>query len=702
MRSSIRHFSILLLLFFLLLAILPSSAKAAEKETVRVGYMPDDAFFYKDKNGQYQGLYAEYLYNIAQYTGWNYEFVSASKDRLLAMLEKGQLDMLLNINYTPERRAVCYFPDYPITMQQLCCVVHPDDESFPDSDLKNLDGKKIGTITGTYSETVLLNVIDSKRLKCTYCPYSSYNSLVYAFTAGSVDAIVLNISDVDDSQEILSVIDVGQFYLAVSKLKPDILQQLNKTLKEIYLDNPYYSADLYEKYVKADGKNYAFRESALKYIASAPTLRVVYIKDNAPFEYYDEASGTCGGITGAYMTAVSERSGLELEYIPVDSYTAALQMLSDGEADMIASLYADSIYASSHALNITDEYYDLGLSLIRKSNISLNLHQQGTIALTKNIAGIDSYLQKLYGEMEFRYYDNIGQCVESVRTGKTDAAILSSEAASTFFQQHYYSDVVVSNGLQLGIPVSIGVRSDLPSDLIYVLNQTLKSIPASERNDIQMSHMVQTTYTVSLTGLITTNLIPLLLILLCMVAIIIILIIIKNRIRYKKILAVSQTDQLTGILNKISVENLIRSYLKVKPDEICALYILDIDHFKTVNDTFGHQTGDTIIHDTAQLIYHAFSEHDIVGRMGGDEFIMLQTGCRNLQDISEKAAKLCRILDRTHPVPGRGDCNLTASVGVMVYANGNYAYEELVTQADKLLYKAKESGRNNFIISQEI
>lgn len=679
----------------------PLSVRAAEKETVRVGYMPDDSFFYMDKNDRYQGLYAEYLYHIAQYTGWNYEFISASQDRLLNMLAKGQIDMLLNVNYTPERRAVCYFPDYPITMQQLCIVVHPEDESFPNSDLNNLNGKKIGTISDTWSESVLLKLIDSKRLDCTYCPYSSYRELVYAFTAGSVDAIILNISDVDESQEIMSVIDIGEFYLAVSKLKPDILQQLNNTLKEIYLKAPYYNADLYKKYVNVRGKNSSLSPSSLRYIAEAPVLKVACLRNNTPFEYYDGDTKSCGGITGAYLDTISKRSGLSFEYLPVDSYTEALNLLYSGEADLIASLYADSVYAAAQSVAITDEYYNLGLSLVRRNDTSLDLQQPVTVALTKNTAGTDSYLEKRYPQMQFHYYDSIRQCIESVRSGGSDAAILSSEAASVFLQQHYYSDIAVSTGLQLNLPVSIGIRSDLSVELLYVLNQTLESISSPEREAIQMEHMVQTTYSVSLTGLLTANLVPLLMILFGIAALIIILIVVKNRIRYKKILAVSQTDQLTGILNKVSAENRIRSYLKSKPDEICALYMLDIDHFKMVNDTFGHQTGDTIIHDTAQLIYRTFSEHDIVGRMGGDEFIMLQTGCRNEQDITEKAQKLSRILDRAHTVAGKGVCKLTASIGVMVYDHGNLTYEELVRRADGLLYEVKEAGRGSYRIARD-
>lgn len=679
----------------------PLNAYSSEKtfETIRVGYMPDDTYFYKTDNNEFHGLYAEYIYKIAQYTGWKYEFVPGSQEYLLDLLANGELDMLLNINYTPERRAVCYFPDYPITMQQLCCVVHPDDMSFPNSDLRNLKGKKVGTITDTYSETVLLKLIDDKRLRCTYTPYSSYNNLMYAFAAGAVDAIVINISDVDDSQKVLSILDIGESYLAVSKLRPDILQALNNTLKEIYVEYPNYNSDLYKKFVDVDGKNYALSSEALSYIAAAPVIKVAYMNDNAPFEYYDKEEDTFNGIAGAYLSAISQLSGLEFEYIPVETYQDALKMVQNGESDLISSIYSNNVYAYSRSLKMTDTYYNIVLSLIRKNDISLNLHEPTEISLVNNTVGIDSYLSNLYSTMSFKYYDSVEECIASVRSGETSAAILPSELSSIFLQQHYYSDIVTSSGLQLSMPISIGIRDDMPQVLLNVLNQTLKSIPASEKETIKLENMVQTTYSVSLLSILTANLVPLLIIILCFAILIVSIIVLSNKIRYERVLTVSKTDQLTGILNKISAEKRIKQYLSTAPPEICALYILDVDHFKSVNDTFGHKTGDIIIRDTAQLVKNNFTEHDIIGRMGGDEFIVLQTQCRSQSEIKATADKLLNALNRIYYVSENETCKLTASIGIMIYNNGNYTYDELVEETDKLLYEVKASGKNNYKIS---
>lgn len=700
MYKKILSFLLWVSLFFFFTLPIDAHAHEITNEKVRVGYVPADAFFYKDADGQFQGLYAEYLYTISQYTDWDYEFVSGSMDSLLNMLSTGQIDMLLNVNYTPEYRAICFFPNYPVTMQQLCCVVHPSDENFPNSNLFNLNGKKVGSISDTYSETALLNLIRDKNLKCTYYPCLDYKSLMYSFTAGAIDAIVLNISDVDDSQKILSIIDINDLYLAVSKLRPDILAELNKTLRSIYLKYPHYNSDLYKKYVTTDGKNYAYSVAATNYIKNASTLKVVYIQDNAPFEYMDETTHTFQGIAGAYFSSISKQSSLQFEFIPAKTYSEALNMLDKKEADLISSVYSDTIYAKSHSLSITDAYYNLGLSLVRKNESALDSHLNITVALPKTSIGFDSYLHKSYPEMDFLFYDNMEACIEAVRSGNSDAAILPSQTASIFLQQHYYSDIVVSTGLQLSIPTSIGIRDDLPPDLLTVLNHAIKAIPYSEKNNIQIANMVQTTYSVPFLNVLAANMIPLLVIILVTVSLIIAAIIFQSRKRYQKVLSVSETDLMTGIYNKISAETRIRHYLDTRPKELCALYIIDIDYFKSINDTFGHKYGDIIIKDAAELIRRTFSEHDIVGRMGGDEFIVLQINRTSTQEISDYGQKLSSLLNREYHFSSKQNCQLSASIGVAIYDNGNYTYDELIECADKTLYEVKKEGRNNFKIAK--
>ena len=103
-------------------------------------------------------------------------------------------------------------------------------------------------------------------------------------------------------------------------------------------------------------------------------------------------------------------------------------------------------------------------------------------------------------------------------------------------------------------------------------------------------------------------------------------------------------DFLSGLLNRVTATQYIQDCLKAMPlDESCALFIIDLDHFKQVNDTFGHQVGDKIIRQAAALLSQCFRVTDIVGRLGGDEFFALLAGhvTREMVEIQTEIKKIC-------------------------------------------------------------
>lgn len=157
----------------------------------------------------------------------------------------------------------------------------------------------------------------------------------------------------------------------------------------------------------------------------------------------------------------------------------------------------------------------------------------------------------------------------------------------------------------------------------------------------------------------------------------------KAKLRYS-----SEHDKPTGIYNRTVFENSTK-LLKDAPVPL-ALIIMDIDHFKNVNDTHGHGTGDAVIRKVGQLLQRSFRVEDTVIRYGGDEFIVIMTSIKkeNQDIISNKAAKINKILSN----PDDGLPAVTLSFGIAFSENG-YS-EELFSNADKALYQAKNEGRS--------
>lgn len=148
-------------------------------------------------------------------------------------------------------------------------------------------------------------------------------------------------------------------------------------------------------------------------------------------------------------------------------------------------------------------------------------------------------------------------------------------------------------------------------------------------------------------------------------------------------------DSLTGIYNTATARSLITSYLDNGGSG--ALFILDIDHFKDTNDTYGHLAGDTVLKGLAGILESVFRSDDIVGRLGGDEFVLFMKEVRNEQIVHKKCRAIregaAKIL--VEGQPGR----VTLSIGVVLTKPGT-AFEELYRQADAALYVVKNAGRN--------
>lgn len=158
----------------------------------------------------------------------------------------------------------------------------------------------------------------------------------------------------------------------------------------------------------------------------------------------------------------------------------------------------------------------------------------------------------------------------------------------------------------------------------------------------------------------------------------------------------AKADPLTGLLNKGATQNGIEEYLAARADdEKCALILLDVDRLKQVNDTYGHMRGDRVIADAGKAIAKCFRAGDIVGRVGGDEFMVLLRGIPTRELVT---AKLEQLQETLHGVviDSAESKTLTASIGVAVCPDDGDSFRQLYTAADDALYRVKRDGRNSY------
>lgn len=154
----------------------------------------------------------------------------------------------------------------------------------------------------------------------------------------------------------------------------------------------------------------------------------------------------------------------------------------------------------------------------------------------------------------------------------------------------------------------------------------------------------------------------------------------------------ARTDALTGVLNRRAIEESGENAVAVSAQMLlpCAVLLLDLDHFKRINDTHGHPAGDAALRHFAQLIGPTLRRTDLFGRYGGEEFLVVIPGA-GAAEARAAAERLRRRVSENPAVVGEVTIPLTVSIGV---ASGDEGLEALVARADGALYQAKNEGRD--------
>lgn len=166
---------------------------------------------------------------------------------------------------------------------------------------------------------------------------------------------------------------------------------------------------------------------------------------------------------------------------------------------------------------------------------------------------------------------------------------------------------------------------------------------------------------------------------------------------------VATVDQLTGVLTRRAFTARVNAHLEetAAPDEEASLLMLDIDHFKSINDTHGHPTGDQVLAATAERMRAAVRAEDFIGRLGGEAFAVFMPQCPRSQawEIAERIRR--SVGEQPIRAEDGREIQVTVSIGATPLMQGSASFEQLVSSADRALYAAKSSGRNRVLFAAQ-
>ncbi|UWD49229.1 diguanylate cyclase [Clostridioides difficile] len=171
----------------------------------------------------------------------------------------------------------------------------------------------------------------------------------------------------------------------------------------------------------------------------------------------------------------------------------------------------------------------------------------------------------------------------------------------------------------------------------------------------------------------------------------------KERKQIEKLQYIAEKDALTGIYNRAETEKQIKEYVEQNLDAMGALFMIDTDNFKQINDTEGHMIGDIVLAEMASGMKKIMRDSDVVGRIGGDEFAIFMKNISSTKDAENKAKELLYMFRHLFQ-KDKSSVKVTCSIGISIYPKDGNTFKEMYTRADKALYQAKNLGKNNYVI----
>ncbi len=678
------------------------------KETIRVGCVDLEKFLSLHTDGSVSGYGAEFLDEIQKYTHWKYDYVEGTWEECLDWLEKGEIDLLMPAQYSEERAEKFLFSQNKCCQDYVALIALEERDDLFFDDPQSYQQLQIGMIKGNYLNQIFEDYVKENHIDVQRQYYDDLTCLNKALEDKEVDMIVnWSMNDYNHKKYIAKLGSLPAYFMT-SKKNMEVLKKLDQALAQIELNNPYYVAKLHEKYYgDTTRKSIGFTKHEQQYIQEHPQLTIAIENHDYPLEYYDKQSKQYKGVMIDLMNLISKNSGIDFQIIDTQG-KSAWNMVKNKEADIILSSTVSQSLQKEYHMNFTDSYYTKMSSLVARKQTQIDVDDHLKIAMLGSEPGLISFTQEKYSQWEIIEYDTANECLEALNQKKIDGALLSTLYLHSYQVFQEYIDLMEVLPRIVEAPISLGLNKDTDEILISILNKSIHKMSDKEIDAIVIENMLGHIDTISLQSFIQNH--PLLIAAVCGIVIGLIVFIVleirfnreilkKNKLLEEKngaLLNAKKTeetlkqkmrmDPLSGLLNKVNTSELIEVYLDGHQG---SLMIIDIDHFKNINDSYGHLSGDQVIKDFGNLLKRHCRSTDIVGRVGGDEFVVFFKDIYDKETITLKAQ---HIIEDSQKIMEQVSC----SIGIACYPDDATTYEELYENADQALYYAKNSGRSCF------
>ena len=475
MRKFLAGYVCFFLSAFLLLVCLPLQALATESKVVRVGWY-DGGYNITGPSGERSGYGYDFQQTVAAYTGWRYEYVKGSSVELLEKLQRGEIDMLNCISYTPERAQHMLFSSVPMGREKYYLYADIGKTGLSPSKLYLLEGKGVSMIASSMMETAFSDWEKQQGLHTQHMLAGSMEERIRLVAQGAAEAVVATEFAPLRQEGLSAVMPVGgsDIYFAINKNRPDLKAELDEAMRRIEQDKPFYAESLYKHYLTTAVVPVLSKDEQA-WLAQHGKIRIGVLQGDSGFFSYEEDGSHKGVIADYIRYASSCFEGQRLDFAVQGFATQPelLQALKDGKIDMIFHFTENHYLAEQNGFSLSNRIMAITIPVITAQK-QFNENAANILAVSKDNYLARAYAAHNYPQWKIVEYATRAEVEQALRKGQADCFFAKYSMLTDYSDDKLLRAVFLSKPGDVALAVN---RSD--TVLLSVLNKTLRAMPAS-------------------------------------------------------------------------------------------------------------------------------------------------------------------------------------------------------------------------------
>ena len=472
MRKFLAGYVCFFLSVFLLLVCLPLQALATESKVVRVGWY-DGGYNITGPSGERSGYGYDFQQTVAAYTGWRYEYVKGSSVELLEKLQRGEIDMLNCISYTPERAQHMLFSSVPMGREKYYLYADIGKTGLSPSKLYLLEGKGVSMIASSMMETAFSDWEKQQGLHTQHMLAGSMEERIRLVAQGAAEAVVATEFAPLRQEGLSAVMPVGgsDIYFAINKNRPDLKAELDEAMRRIEQDKPFYAESLYKHYMPTTAVPVLSKDEQA-WLAQHGKIRIGCMKGDRGFFSYEE-DGSHNGVIADYILYASgcfEERRLDFAVQGFDTQGEMIRALQDGKIDMIFHFNENHYLAEENGFVLSNRIMSITVPVITAQK-QFNENAANILAVAKNNYLAKAYAAHNYPQWKLVEYASRADAEQAVRSGQADCFFAKYSTLTDYADDKLLHAVFLSKPGDVAFAVNRG-----DTVLLSVLNKTLRAM----------------------------------------------------------------------------------------------------------------------------------------------------------------------------------------------------------------------------------